>query len=343
MSDGKATVDVTVFGDLKYGRSYAQILAWCSEHPWAITRPMLQTIASILGRRVAGGTVERAEIEAAMASRRDAPPANPGGVAIIPVYGIIIPRATLFSEISGGTSFEALSAQLRDAMRDPDVDTILFDVDSPGGNVAGATEFAREVLKARATKTVVAQANYLMASGAYWLASAATEIVASPSAKVGSIGVLAIHEDLSKAIEMEGVKPTLISAGKFKTEGNDTEPLTDEARVFIQAQVDEAYDRFVADVAKGRGVPATDVRNGFGEGRAVTARKALALKMIDRVATFEETLARLTSGAPGTRAAATALSEAPDGTAQEPSPATAQDRRRASFDTHRQALALLEL
>lgn len=318
---------------------YAHILAWAQEHPWALTPAVLQTIARVLGRRAAGERAFDGDVVAA--ARRPAPAAGGGGLAVIPLYGIIVPRASLFSEISGGTSYEALTAQLREAMANSDISTILLDVDSPGGNVAGATEFAREVLKARATKTIVAQANFLMASGAYWVASAATEIVASPSAKVGSIGVLAIHEDLSKALEMDGINPTLISAGKYKTEGADIAPLTDEARAFIQGQVDHAYERFITDVANGRGVAPAKVRSGYGEGRAVSAPEALDLKMIDRIATMDETLARLTK--PGSPRAATATSAALDGTAQEPSPATAQDRRRASFDTHRQALALLEL
>jgi ClpP class serine protease len=81
----------------------------------------------------------------------------------------------LLSEVSGGTTFEALTKQLQAAVADPDVKTIVFDVDSPGGNVAGASEFAREVLRARATKPIIVQAHHLLASAAYWPMAGATE------------------------------------------------------------------------------------------------------------------------------------------------------------------------
>src|SRR5262249_39956041 len=168
-----------------------------------------------------------------------------------------------------------------------------FDVDSPGGNVAGATEFAREVLAARAKKTVVAHANYLLASAAYWAMSGATEIVASPSAQVGAIGVLTLHNDISKMLEQMGIKREVLSAGKFKGEGMDGGPLSTEARAHIQDLIDGAYGRFIGDVAKGRGVTPADVRNGFGQGRALAVEAALATGLIDRVATLQDTLARV--------------------------------------------------
>lgn len=313
--------------ELRSDLLYAHILSFCVEHPWAITRPMLKTIAGILGRRAAGREMPHAEIDAALVNRKGLPQANGGGIAVIPVYGILVPRANMMSEMSGGTSFEALTGALREAMGNTTVSTILFDVDSPGGNVAGATEFAREVLRARTKKTIVAQANFTMASAAYWFSSCATEVVASPSASVGSIGVLTMHEDLSKALELEGIKETYIAAGKYKTEGNESEPLGTEARAFMQKQVDIAYGRFVADVARGRGVPVGEVRDGYGQGRAISAAEALELKMIDRIATIDETLARLMAAPPANGAAAVAPDSSTRDTAQEPLAVTAQDRR----------------
>lgn len=319
----------------------AHILSFVLEHPWAITRPMLQTIASIVSRRAAGIHSTKDEIDAALVNRKALPQPEGGGVAIIPVYGVLVPRANMMSDMSGGTSFDRLTALLRQALGTSSITTIVLDVDSPGGNVAGATEFAREVLKARAKKPVIAIANYLMASAAYWIASCATEIVASPSASVGSIGVLTIHEDLSKAMEMDGVKQTFISAGKYKTEGNDTEPLGKDAADFMQHRVDEAYGQFVGDISRGRGVPVADVRGGYGQGRTLSAQEALGLGMIDKIATFDDTVARLMAGDTPASSAAHDL-DAPLDTAQEPATVTAQDRAR-EFDQQRQALALLDL
>jgi ClpP class serine protease len=105
-------------------------------------------------------------------------------------------------------------------------------------------------------------------------------------------------------LEQEGVKVTLISAGKHKVEGNPFEPLSEEAMAFKQARVDEAYAQFVRDVARGRGVSVADVRGGYGEGRALTAKDAKAAGLIDRIATMEDTIGRLVgrTGTGGVRA-----------------------------------------
>jgi ClpP class serine protease len=178
------------------------------------------------------------------------------------------------------------------------------------------------VLRARTLKPIIACAQYQMCSAAYWVGSCATEIVAPVSALLGSIGVFAIHEDLSKALEQEGIKLTHISAGKYKTDGNSAEPLSDSARARIESHVAATYERMTADIALGRGITPAVVRASYGEGAVVTASEALAAGMVDRIATLDDTLARvLTSGASLTlRAAAD--------TPQEPSPATGQDHQR---------------
>jgi len=316
---------------------YAHIVSFVIEHPWAITRPMLRTIAGIIGRRAAGKQATSEEIEAALVNRKALPQPTGGGIAIIPVYGVLVPRANVMSDMSGATSFDILTAQLREAMGTASVTTIVLDVDSPGGNAAGATEFAREVLKARTKKSIIAVANYTMASAAYWVAACATEIVASPSASVGSIGVYAIHEDLTEALKMEGIKETVVAAGKYKTEAVEGIPLSPEAEAFLQHRVDETYAQFVGDVSRGRGVPIADVRNGYGEGRTLSAQEALGLGMVDKVATLDETLARLMN-APAKSGQAAQLRPAAD-TIQEPPPAvaTVQDRRLDAW-LERQAL-----
>ncbi len=320
---------------------YAHVLGFCLSHPWAIMPEMLQVIAGILARRMSGVDVERAEIEAALVNRKNLPQPRVGSVAVIPVYGVISPRMNMLSEMSGGTTYEKLSGQLRDAMANKDVRTIVFDVDSPGGSVAGNAEFAAEVMRARVKKPIVAQAQYTMGSAAYQLGAAATEIVAAPSARVGSIGTYMIHNDLSKALEQLGVKRTFISAGDGKVDGNETEPLTDSARARIESAVNEAYGQFVSTVVKGRGAGMTAERvKKDWKAHVYGASEALSLGMIDRVNTLDETLSRLLSGSgdPADQAAALALAS-PRDTAQEPAPpATAQDR--ASADLERQLFAM---
>jgi len=301
-----------------------RVLAMALE-PWAITTPMLGIVAGVLARRLAGRT--DAAADTTFVTRPVTAPTSGAGIAIIPIHGVIAPRINLLSDISGGATFEEATQQLREAVASSAVGTIVLDWDSPGGSVAGATEFAREVLKARSVKPVVSVANFQMCSAAYWTGACATEVVAAPSAMVGSIGVYTIHEDLSKALDILGVKVTYISAGKFKVDGNETQPLSDTALARTTAIVDAMYSKFVGDVAMGRGKSVDAIRNGYGQGAVVTADEALALGMVDRVATLDDTIARIqaTPSKTTTRAAATAPVPTVD-TPQEPLPATGQDR-----------------
>jgi signal peptide peptidase SppA len=309
---------------------YEHVMAFALEHPWAVTPSMRTIIAGILARRMVGQDADPAEIAAALVNRKNLPQPGDqnGAVAIIPVYGVIAPRMNLLSEMSGGTTFEKLTAQLHEAMGNKAVKTIVFDVDSPGGNVAGATEFAREVMKARTKKPIIAQAQYLMASAAYWTMACATEVVAAPSAMVGSVGVYTIHDDVSEALAQLGVKREVISAGKYKAEAMDGFPLSDAARGHIQSLVTDVHERMLGDISKGRGAQIDVVRVGYGQGRSLSAEDALAAGMVDRIATLDETLARVMSAAPTTERAA-ALAEhtgSTSDTSQEPLQATGQDR-----------------
>ncbi len=217
------------------------------------------------------------------------------GIAVLPLYGVVTQRGNMVDDISGpgSTSTQKFTSALRQVLADDTVGQILIDIDSPGGSVYGVAELAAEIVKARAQKPVVAVANSLAASAAYWIGCSAGEFYVTPGGEVGSIGVWQAHFDYSKALEEEGVKPTLISAGKFKVEGNPYVPLDPEAQAFMQSRVDDYYDAFVKAVAKGRGVAAADVRDGMGEGRVLGADAALAAKMVDGIATFDDVLAKM--------------------------------------------------
>jgi signal peptide peptidase SppA len=205
---------------------------------------------------------------------------------------VISNRMNMMQQVSGGTSVEKLTAQFRAALADPSVKAIVFDVDSPGGAVEGVPELADEIFAARGQKKMVAVANTMAASAAYWLASCADELVVTPSGAVGSIGVFAEHDDMSKALDSEGVKISLVSAGKYKVDGNPYEPLSDTARASLQAQVDAFYGMFTKAVARNRETSVAAVKGGFGEGGMVLAADAVKEGMADKVATMAQTLAR---------------------------------------------------
>ena len=216
-------------------------------------------------------------------------------IAVLPLYGVITQRANMVDDISGPgcTSTQQFSAALRELVADNSISQILIDIDSPGGSVYGVTELASEILQARDQKPVIALANSLAASAAYRIGASASEFYVTPGGEVGSIGVWQAHFDYSRAFEEDGVKPTLISAGKFKVEGNPYVPLDKQAQAFMQSRVDDYYNAFIQAVSIGRNVPIKDVQTGMGEGRILGAQAALAQNMVDGVATFDEVLAKM--------------------------------------------------
>lgn len=285
------------------------------DQPWALYPQTLSRIVE-WARGAAEADVDPATI-VALNGTHDATAAG-SVVAVIPVYGVIEQHSDWFMEMFGeGTSVDGLRDSLRAALADPDVKAIVLDIDSPGGTVAGITELAAEIRGVRGgDKPIVASANAFCASAAYWLASQCDEVTATPSAQVGSIGVYAVHQDVSRMLDELGVTVTLVSAGPHKTEGNMYEPLSDEAKADMQSRVDDTYTTFKADVAAGRRISADQVESDFGGGRVMTAKKAAAAGMVDRVETLGATITRLASAGGRRRAvgaAAAALAAAAAG------------------------------
>lgn len=280
------------------GDRYPQITKLVRDSAWAILPAAFATICDIVDRRRGGERLTDEEIRQRVgaAADRQLRTRRSGTVAVVPIAGPIVPKANLFADVSGGTSIQGLQEQLREAVGDDAVSAIVLDVDSPGGTTDLLPEMAAELRAIRGRKPIVAVANTVAASAAYWLAAQADEIVVTPSGEVGSIGVFAAHDDMSEMAAKAGVKRTFISAGRYKVEGNQYEPLGDDARDHLQTVVDEFYGMFVADVAAGRRVSTDMVLKDFGEGRMVTAHKAVAAGMADRVDTLEATVARLAAG-----------------------------------------------
>ena len=270
--------------------------------PWALMPERLHALASVVMRWSAGiaaDTDNLVRIQAdrvIRATRRQASTAqSSGGIAVLPLYGIVTQRGNMVDDVSGPgtTSTQQFSSALRQLLADDTVGQILIDIDSPGGSVYGVAELADEIQSARAQKPVVAVANSLAASAAYWIGCSASEFYVTPGGEVGSIGVWQAHQDFSRALDEAGVKTTLISAGKFKVEGNPYSPLDDEAQSFMQSRVDDYYAAFTKAVARGRGVPISQVRDGMGQGRVLGADAALAQNMVDGVATFDEVIKKM--------------------------------------------------
>ena len=263
------------------------------ETPWAILPSKLAMLDEIVTRHVNGEKLSAEEIQARVNGAVSPQNTQINNVAVLRVFGTIAPRTSMLTNMSGGTTAEALGRQFDEFVKDPQVSAIVLDVNSPGGQVGGIEELSNKIFGARGTKPIVAVANHLMASAAYWIGTAADEIVVTPSGEVGSIGVFAAHQDISAQLEKDGIKVSLIKAGKYKAEANPYEPLTDEARAAIQQNVSEIYGSFVDAVARNRAVKPATVRNGFGEGRVVSAKQAVELGMADRIGTLDYVINQL--------------------------------------------------
>ncbi len=237
----------------------------------------------------------------------EAPYAVADGVATISLLGETVNRGSWVSAQSQVTSYEAIQRALRQAEADPTVAGILLDIDSPGGEAAGAMETAAVVRAVAAMKPVVAYVNWLAASAAYAIAAGALEIVAAPSATLGSIGVVYLHVDRSRAMAAVGLKPTLIFAGARKIDGNSLRPLDDAARGAVQQQIDDVYALLVGSIGRHRS------RLGEGGARRTEAaiyfgQKAVDAGLADRIGAMSDALQTLRSGwqAPTARADAVA-------------------------------------
>lgn len=270
--------------------------------PWALMPERLNAVTAVMARwsqNVQASADVLAAIDADRsvrdARRQAATAVSSGGIAVLPLYGVVTQRGNMVDDVSGpgSVSTQQFASALRQALADDTVSQILIDIDSPGGSVYGVSELADEITQARSQKPVVAVANSLAASAAYWIGCSASEFYVSPGGEVGSIGVWQAHFDHSQALAAEGVKPTLISAGKFKVEGNPYAPLDDDAQAFMQSRVDDYYASFTKAVARGRGVPIAQVREGMGQGRVLGADAAMAQNMVDGVATFDDVVRKM--------------------------------------------------
>lgn len=285
--------------------------------PWAIEPAKLLEIQAIYAVHLRGDKIDLAAVE----QRLGRPLANEpkaydiiDGVAVLPIEGVIAKRANLFSQISGGVSTELVARDLRAALADPAVHSIILSIDSPGGTVDGTQALASIVRAATAIKPVVSLASGTMASAAYWIGSAAqAAYIADTTTIVGSIGVVATHTDVSGAEAQRGVKTTEVYAGQYKRIASAYAPLTDAGRQTIQDQVDYTYSLFVAAVASQRGVSEKAVLKDMADGRIFQGQQAIDAGLVDGVSTLDALVARLnadrTSGAAPTSRAGAAQSK----------------------------------
>ncbi len=253
---------------------------------WAILPSALEGIIQIANRQ--------GSIEAAVAGKAAHDAVSPSGgnpyagskeIAVISVIGPIFPRANLMTALSGATSISKLTSQFKTALEDPNIGGIILSIDSPGGEVTGVNEFSQLLYESRGKKPITAYVPGMAASAAYWLASAADEIVLAETGEAGSIGVVAAYSDDKEAQKKRGVMTHEIVSSQSPMKRPDYS--TKEGRAQIQSVVDDLAAVFVSTVARNRGVSEDHVLEEFGQGGIYVGTRAVDRRMADRVGTFD--------------------------------------------------------
>lgn len=219
-----------------------------------------------------------------------------GGVYVLPIVGSMVHRGGMLDALSGINSYEGLQAKLEEALNDNSVKSILLDMDSPGGTVAGAFDLRDFILSAREHKPIYALARDTMASAAYLIGSACDKVYTTQTGSLGSIGVVAMHVDQSEANAKQGVKPTFIYAGDYKVAGNGHAPLDEKSLGYLQESVNDSYELFVNAVADARGIDSQVIRDT--EARVYRGEKAVAIGLADGVRSFDATIQELANVSP---------------------------------------------
>lgn len=226
-----------------------------------------------------------------------------GGIAVIPVYGALLHRDQWCD--SWATGYDYIASRFGAALGDPDVKGILFDVNSYGGHVSGNFELCDMIYEARGKKPMASVVDSRSLSGGYSLPTAVGKIYATPSADIGSIGVVMLHMSYEEMMKQWGVKPTFIFAGKRKVDGNPYEDMSEDVRNAFQASVEKSYEKFVALVARNRGLDADVVRST--EARVYDAEEAQNVGLVDAVmpprAAYAEFLAEVNAASTQTTGA----------------------------------------
>ena len=252
--------------------------------PLLVHRAKLDVILAVLGDRL---SIQPPAADLALPGPRNLPTGTPG-IAVIPVHGTLVKRTAGLDAASGLTSYPELAAMLESALADPPIAGILLDIDSPGGEASGSFELARRVREASAVKPVWAVANDAAYSAAYAIGSAANRLIVSETGGVGSIGVIALHIDQSVKDANDGYRFTAVTAGTHKNDFSPHQPLTDEAKAELQAEVDRLYGLFLEHVASMRTLATDDVRST--EAGLYFGANAIAAGLADAVGTFESVL-----------------------------------------------------
>jgi len=221
------------------------------------------------------------------------------GVAILNIFGPIIPRADMFTDISGAVSIETLALRFGEALGAKDIKGIVLNIDSPGGNITNVHEFANQIYDARGTKPIIAYTGGLCASAAYWIASAADKIIADKTASIGSIGVVAAWTDDSKAREKAGLTDYAVVSSQSPNKRRDY--TTKDGLAKLQVELDSLADIFIENVARNRATNSEFVYENYGKGDMMLTTEAIKVGMADDLGCLESVISDIIGNAISTK------------------------------------------
>lgn len=246
--------------------------------PWLIHEPAMAFVLETLDRE---HPVKAVETEAGRKLDNTRSVTNRDGVAVVPIKGVIVRSPNIFSELFGDTSIDTLAKDFAAAVKDPAVKGIILNIDSPGGMTNGVAETADMIRAARAVKPVTAYVGNMAASAAYWLASAADEIVMAETAMVGSIGTVIALPNPAR----QSVKDIEIVSTQSPNKRPDVS--TESGRAEFQRIVDEMTTVFIDHVARNRNTTTAKVEADFGKGGVRLGHDAVSKGMASRVGSLE--------------------------------------------------------
>jgi ClpP class serine protease len=265
------------------------VRAFLSSH-WAMTPDAVRKCYEIITRQGIGPEAVAAELGRKLDNTRHVTVRD--GIAYIAAIGPMIRYASSFKAISGAASYEALARDLHESVNNAMVRAIVFDFDTPGGELSGCLDLGEQIHQANLRKPVYALVSGNCASAGYLLASATRRIIANPSSVVGSLGVCLSLEDDRAQQEMNGIRSIQIISSQTPFKNED--PLTKEGLDALQVLVDDLAVAYAAPIARYRGLASAEqVFEHYGAGRVVVAEKALAAGLIDGLAYTEDFHAEL--------------------------------------------------
>ena len=213
-----------------------------------------------------------------------------GDVGVIKISGSLIPGEAGFLRYFGITGYGDIKAAVLEGIADKGAKSLMIYSDSGGGSVAGVEDAEAFIRSASMVKPMNAFSEF-SASAAYWLTSAAGHITAASTSINGSLGVIRVVTEYSKAFEKEGITKTVMRAGRYKALGNPYEPLSEDGKAEIQAKLDDLYQLFMGTVARNRGTTAIIADQVMGQGREFLGKRGLDAGLVDAIGDLEDALA----------------------------------------------------